>query len=650
MKKLIIIFTLLKFTIFADDRLELMMTYLLNDNYSIAWGTMVQISNEGKTPIIDAFEQLFFQSFDPKYYEAIEDMKAYAKDENPEGYLALGRVYEEHRYEKPNYTKALEYYIKAAELGNSLAMYKVGEFYEKGLGTAVNLKESALWYEKASQKGNYNTIIKSARNYEEGIGVEKDLKKALELYEKSFPITNTMDLQIKILELKGKIYNDQKAYDELLKIYTAYASGFTITIGTMGLGELYYEGLGVEKDLKKAFDYYNIAAGHENGKAIEKLAWFYYKGEYVKKDLKKALETFEYAYLRNNRDVAYILGQMYYEGLGAKVDKNKGIEYYKISAKNGNIDGIKKIEELKKLGIIKSSTIEEEFKFVKESSSENNTIIFEKYKELSEKAYAPAMFELANCYEQGLGVEQNFEKAVELYEKSAKLENIDAMERLYEIYRGNPSLPKNKEKLKYYTKQLASSDEYYYIFKFGMLCLKDGEYARAGNLFRYLAEKDEGDGFIGLGIMLRDGLGLEKRYEKAYEFIKYAWSEKNNYYGVYELGWFYENGVIVKKDLEEAFDNYKTAANCGIEEALIKCGEMYEQGIGHGYAVNALDYYREAAQKGNDYAMYKLGKLYEEGKYEEKNLKYAKYWYEKASEGGNEEAKKALDKLNNIKG
>ena len=157
-------------------------------------------------------------------------------------------------------------------------------------------------------------------------------------------------------------------------------------------------------------------------------------------------------------------------------------------------------------------------------------------------------------------------------------------------------------------------------------------------------------GFIGLGIMLRDGLGLEKRYEKAYEFIKYAWSEKNNYYGVYELGWFYENGVIVKKDLEEAFDNYKTAANCGIEEALIKCGEMYEQGIGHGYAVNALDYYREAAQKGNDYAMYKLGKLYEEGKYEEKNLKYAKYWYEKASECGNEEAKKALDKLNNIKG
>lgn len=628
MKKLIIIFTLLKLTLFADDRLDLMMTYLMNGSHSLAWNLMVQMSNEEKTPIIHAFDQVFFESFDPKYYESIEDLKDYAKEGNVLGYLALGKVYEEHRYEKPNYTKALEYYLQAANLGNSIAMHKLGEFYEKGLGTTVNLKESVLWYEKASQKGNYTTILKSAKAYEEGVGVEKDLKKALEFYEKAFPISNTLGLQIKILELKGKIYNDQKSYDELLKIYKAYSSGFTISMGMTGLGDVYYQGLGVKKDLKKAFEYYREAAGHENGYALEKLAWFYYKGEYVKKDLAKALFYFDYALLRDNRNVVYILGDMYYKGLGTKIDKNKGLEYYKLASKNGDINGIKKIEEFKKLGLIKTATIEEEFNLIKESYSENNTLIFEKYKVFADKGYAPAIFELANCYEQGLGVAEDYKKAIELYEKAAELDNTEAMERLYEIYRGNPTHPRDREKMKFFITVLAATDDYY-LYRLAKIRLEDKEYKKAYNLFYHLAEKDETLGYLGLGIMLRDGLKIKQDYQEAYKYIKYAWNE-NRYDGVYNLAWFYENGIVVKKDIEEAFDNYKTASNVGIEEAHMKCGELYEQGIGHGYAVTAQDYYRMAAIQGNTEAMNRLADLYEKGLHGDKNQKWADYWWKRA--------------------
>ncbi len=629
MKKLIIIFTLLKFTLFADNRLDLMMTYLMNGSHTLAWELMVQISNEEKTPIIHAFDQVFFESFDPKYYESIEDLKDYAKEGNALGYLALGKVYEEHRYEKPNYTKALEYYLQAANLGNSIAMYKVGEFYEKGLGTPVNPKESTIWYEKASQSGNYTTLLKSAKAYEEGLGVEKNLKKGLELYEKAFPISNTLDIQIKILELKGELYNDQKSYDELLKIYTKLASGFTISSGMIGLADIYYRGLGVTKDLKKAFEYYREAAGHENGYALEKQGWFYYKGEYVKKDFAKALYYFDYAYMRGNKSVAYTLGEMYYKGIGTKIDKNKGLEYYKISSKNGNIDGIKKLLELTKLGVIKTETLEEEFNFIKESFYANNSVIFEKYRALADKGYAPAIFELGNLYEQGLGVEQDYKKAIELYEKAAELDNPEAMERLYEIYRGNPNHPRNEEKMRYYINFLATTDDYY-IYRLGMIRLGDKEYKKAYNLFYHLAEKDEGLGYVGLGIMLRDGLETKKDYEKAYKYIKYAWDEKNNYLGVYNLAWFYENGIVVEKNLNEAFDNYKTASNVGIEEAHMKCGELYEQGIGHGYAVTAQDYYRMAAIQGNPEAMNKLADLYEKGLHGDKNQKWANYWRKKA--------------------
>ncbi|MBQ3834357.1 MAG: sel1 repeat family protein, partial [Elusimicrobia bacterium] len=61
------------------------------------------------------------------------------------------------------------------------------------------------------------------------------------------------------------------------------------------LASMYYFGIFVKKDYKRAFELFLIAA--EDGKlyAQEKLGDMYYEGEYVKRNYKKALEWYHKA-------------------------------------------------------------------------------------------------------------------------------------------------------------------------------------------------------------------------------------------------------------------------------------------------------------------------------------------------------------------
>ena len=52
-----------------------------------------------------------------------------------------------------NKTKAVEWYTKAAEKGNSDAMYNLGYCFEFGDGVDLNLATALEWYTKARDAG-----------------------------------------------------------------------------------------------------------------------------------------------------------------------------------------------------------------------------------------------------------------------------------------------------------------------------------------------------------------------------------------------------------------------------------------------------------------------------------------------------------------
>lgn len=68
---------------------------------------------------------------------------------NALGYLQIGHIYRQGLGKNKNYQQAMEYYLKAANLGSQRAMYWLGYMYEKGMATSIDRHKAIDWYQRA---------------------------------------------------------------------------------------------------------------------------------------------------------------------------------------------------------------------------------------------------------------------------------------------------------------------------------------------------------------------------------------------------------------------------------------------------------------------------------------------------------------------
>ena len=54
---------------------------------------------------------------------------------------------------REDYDKAMEWYQRAAELGNLAAVYEIGVMYENGWGVAQDYDKAMEWYQRAAELG-----------------------------------------------------------------------------------------------------------------------------------------------------------------------------------------------------------------------------------------------------------------------------------------------------------------------------------------------------------------------------------------------------------------------------------------------------------------------------------------------------------------
>ena len=84
-----------------------------------------------------------------------------------------------------DYTKAKEWFEKAAEQGNANAQNNLGNLYENGLGVEKDYTKAKEWYEKAAERGVATAQYNLGFLYHRGLGVEQDYTKAKKWYEKA---------------------------------------------------------------------------------------------------------------------------------------------------------------------------------------------------------------------------------------------------------------------------------------------------------------------------------------------------------------------------------------------------------------------------------------------------------------------------------
>ncbi|MCM1071942.1 MAG: hypothetical protein NC301_09095 [Bacteroides sp.] len=184
---------------------------------------------------------------DTLYYElgVPEEIVSYLPDPTAEA----TRLYEEISSEKKdgasyvdlaqtysgegNEEKAFECYLKAAEMGYTPAYYNVAAAYLDGEGVERDFDKAFEWFRKGADSGDTYAKLKLAECYKRGAGCERDYAAAMALYQ-------------------------QLASDKSMK-RDSFAD-----VAEYEIGNMYLKGLGVEVDLRKAYDYFKRAAARDN--------------------------------------------------------------------------------------------------------------------------------------------------------------------------------------------------------------------------------------------------------------------------------------------------------------------------------------------------------------------------------------------------
>jgi len=172
--------------------------------------------------------------------------------------LNLGLLYEQGLGVARNFTKALEWYQKAANAGVGEAHMRVGVCYEIGVGTAADMGKAVANFEKAAALGHVPAQSKLAGIYLNGRGAAKDENKGFDLLNKAADAgddTAMFDMgQILLNGLFGRKAEADKARAWFLK---AAEAGHPR--GALAIADMRKEGKGGKVDMEGALRWYITA-------------------------------------------------------------------------------------------------------------------------------------------------------------------------------------------------------------------------------------------------------------------------------------------------------------------------------------------------------------------------------------------------------
>lgn len=349
------------------------------------------------------------------------------------------------------------------------------------------------------------------------------------------------------------------------------------------MGLFYAKGVLVEKCNKKAFAWFELAAGYGFPRAIRNLALLYARGHGTEKNRSLAIEII-------NR-IKECDASLYYLSLG-EIEKIAGnhvaaYEDFRIAAELGNT----RAKYLYGTYLVKGKYCDK-----------NVTLGIENIRYAAKDRIAPACLLMAHYYETGFkvgGIDQSNNLSVKNYKSAAKNDSLKAQKRLAEIYKnGILGVSKNQKE----------------SFKWYLIAAERGDY----------------DAAFYVALSYANGNGVGKNYTNAVKWYKIA-ADHGSSSAMNNLAVCYENGHGVDKDEEKAFFLYLRAAEEGGLIAANNVSVCYQKGIGT--EVNpqqALFWKEKAAEGGNSIALNKLAEWYFKGYGTSRNFEKALFWFVKS--------------------
>ena len=250
-----------------------------------------------------------------------------------------------------NYTEAFNYFLKAAENGDSNSQERLGYLYYMGYGVKKNAAKAAEWWLKAAEQGDAVAQCCLGSRYHNGEGVEQNYAEAFKWFSMAAEQGDAM-AQNNV----GCCYENgcgvEQNYAEALKWYSMAAEQ-GLAAGQNNLGDLYCDGIGVEQDYVEAFNWWNKSADQGNAVGQNNVGWCYQEGKGVEQNYAEAFKWYSMAAEQGNAGSQRHLGEMYENGWGVAKSISKAKKYYTLSAKGGNEKAQERLKQMNKSKLVR---------------------------------------------------------------------------------------------------------------------------------------------------------------------------------------------------------------------------------------------------------------------------------------------------------
>lgn len=342
----------------------------------------------------------------------------------------------------------------AAELGNTGAQYQLAMARRDGELLPKDDNESMRWLVKSAEAGNAQAQYELAVCYDFGDYLDMDPVKAVHWYKKAAEqgITGAMVNLACILEGDRGVETNHR---EMLYWYRRAAENGH-TLGQSNYGRCLYYGIGTEKKLPEAVRWMTAAieTSDTNDGALYLLGICYYFGDGVNQDRAKAVELYKRAAQLDHGGAACELGLCYIDGDGVERNVEEGMKWLQVAADFGSTAAMEKLEKIQETRLMQDvernqveswlattdgvSLLPAEAKLrslLREPIEKPLREVISTLKLLADRGHEFATIILARCYEKGIGIAKNLDKAAELYLNAFERGSELAEPHLTECYR-----------------------------------------------------------------------------------------------------------------------------------------------------------------------------------------------------------------------
>ncbi|WP_306569624.1 MobP3 family relaxase, partial [Faecalispora jeddahensis] len=575
----------------------------------------------------------------PRDYEkAAEWFTRASMDEIPEAQYRLAQMYQFGRgVEKDEelggalYRKAqINFLWQSGHKPDAPAELKMAKMFFYGQGCEQDYAQAAMWYGLAAAHGDSMAKYELGKMYLYGIGIETNEELGKEYLCDAYWSFRSFINEAIGFDIGSYVDNGTADTSIVSDKNTAYLMYL--------VGRMEYAGEGIERNYKKALQWYKLAASGGHIHSNYCVAKMYYAGESVLQDYDQAKKWYATAAEGKDKYAYYALGKMYDTGTGVEQNDQIAAAYFAQASEEDVPYAHYRLAQFCETGRGMEQDVE-----VAQILYAKALKAFQE-QELRQPD-ASTELKIAQMYLYGKGSELNIEEAVKWFQQSSEKNEPRAMYQMALLYRDGIGIEANEiyaEDL--FCKALAgflqleeetpSAQIEYKIA--GMYARGDGTVQDSEQAFQWYltaAENGHSHGVYCVAKAYEAGNGTEQNMDSAIGWYKKA-ADSNDTYAMYALGKLYRDGAGVEMNPVTSFRYFAAAAQLGNGHAQYACASALLHGIGvQKDTGRAIQLYTDASMKGNYYADYQLGELYSAGVEVSKDEQLAEQHYAAALNG-----------------